>query len=232
MSAVNAACGWGTRGDLRGRGPREKRVVKAPPRPRSPARLLSGASARGLAGGLRVSSCPASDSAHGKRAEPPARRPPPWTRARRLLRGRGGQREAPGPHGSRPGPEPVSPPPHASVRRRPGSSPQSRTSAPRPYGRGVRRPSPAATPLQPAPHPTAAPQRSPSRAGCTAAAAEVAALPPGGAGTCEGGAAAPGARPPDPGLGAPTSPCLRNPLCLLSPGTPSLPVGSDFARSS
>ncbi|CAI9166025.1 unnamed protein product [Rangifer tarandus platyrhynchus] len=170
---------------------------------------------------------PGLGGAPGKHVQPPARRQRPWTRACRPLRGcSGGQREAPGPRGSRArsGARLTS----ASCRAALASRPQPAVQT---LGRGVRRPSPAATRLGPL-NPQPPPRQSASRASSTTAAAVVAALPPGGADTWEGGAAAPGARPPDPGLGALTSARLRNPLCRPSPGTPSRPAGSDFARSS
>lgn len=212
-----------THGDLRGRrataGMRESRSRRA-------LLLRRGSSAaRPLAGPL----VPGLGGAPGKHVQPPARRPRPQTRACRPLRGcSGGQREAPGPRGSRArsGARLTS----ASCRAAPASRPQPTVQT---LGRGVRRPSPVATPTRAgASAPQPPPQQSASRASSTAAAAVVAALPPGGAGTWEGGAVAPGARPPDPGLGALTSARLRNPLCRPSPGPPARPAGSDFARSS
>lgn len=145
-----------TRGDLRGQrataGMRESRSRRALPlrRGSSAARPLAGPLVPGLGG------------APGKHVQPPARRPRPWTRACRPLRGcSGGQREAPGPRGYGPGPEPVSPPPHAAVRQRPGRSPQSRPSAAVSGGLAPRRPL-----LGPAPQPRSRPlsSRRPARA--------------------------------------------------------------------
>lgn len=218
--------GHGGRGDTWGpegtEGHRRNEGVEVPPRPPSPARLLSCASAR-----------------WSPRARPrrrpwqarPASRPPPAALDPGLPSAPGLQRRPEG--GARParvrarsGARLTS----ASCRGAPASRPQPTVQT---FGRGVRRPSPAATPARAgASAPQPPPQQSASRASSTAAAAVVAALPPGGAGTWEGGAAAPGARPPDPGLGALTSASLQNPLCRPSPGTPSRPAGSDFARSS
>lgn len=171
---------------------------QAPRHPPSPARLIGGASTRRHAGSRRGPLVPG--LGRRPRQARPASRPPPWTwtRAGSPLRSCGGQREAPG----RAGPSRVRSTSHLRLMPRCAGVPAAaRSPTPRPFGRGVRRPNPRQ------PHsgwylsPGSAPQCSASRAGSTAAAAEAAARPPGGAGTWEGGAAAPGARPQGPASG-------------------------------
>lgn len=171
---------------------------QAPRHPPSPARLIGGASTRRHAGSRRGPLVPG--LGRRPRQARPASRPPPWTwtRAGSPLRSCGGQREAPG----RAGPSRVRSTSHLRLMPRCAGVPAAaRSPTPRPFGRGVRRPNPRR------PHsgwylsPGSVPQCSASRAGSTAAAAEAAARPPGGAGTWEGGAAAPGARPQGPTSG-------------------------------